>query len=182
MDDPRLPALLSLLGAQRDDDHRRRMIELARTGAAPLDRNHFEPGHFTASGFVAHPNGASILLIEHRRLERWLQPGGHIDPDDADTASAAEREVREETGVARLHRLSEGLLAIDIHEIPAAHGEPMHLHHDLMFAFRARDDELTPTPEVLAARWVDFADVAASTSDPATLRGVARLERLLDGA
>ncbi|MEN8041330.1 MAG: hypothetical protein ABFR95_07475, partial [Actinomycetota bacterium] len=46
-------------------------------------RSEFEPGHFTASGFVTSPDGEALLLIHHGKLDRWLQPGGHIDPEDA---------------------------------------------------------------------------------------------------
>ena len=76
-----------------------RALDLARS-SDPTDRDRFVPGHFTASGFVVSPDGSSLLLIHHRRLDRWLQPGGHIDPEDASPIAAAAREVTEETGVS----------------------------------------------------------------------------------
>jgi 8-oxo-dGTP pyrophosphatase MutT (NUDIX family) len=60
------------------------------------------PGHFTASAFVLHPSGEALLLILHRKLGMWLQPGGHLESSDVDHLGAARREVAEETGVSRL--------------------------------------------------------------------------------
>ena len=71
-----------------------RALDLAQL-PRPADRDRFEPGHFTASGFVISPNRKALLLIHHRRLDRWLQPGGHIDSEDASPIAAAIREVAE---------------------------------------------------------------------------------------
>jgi 8-oxo-dGTP pyrophosphatase MutT (NUDIX family) len=56
-------------------------------------------GHITASGFVMTPDRSETLLICHKGLNRWLQPGGHVDVDDAEIWYAARREIREETGL-----------------------------------------------------------------------------------
>ena len=52
--------------------YRRRMLDLARNNDDPTNRHHYEPGHFTASGFVAAPNGAAVLLVHHEKIGRWL--------------------------------------------------------------------------------------------------------------
>src|SRR5437762_10909961 len=66
----------------REAGFRRRMLELARmTGAC--GRRHMSPGHFTASAFVLSPDYDEVLLIFHKKLGRWLQPGGHVDAGDA---------------------------------------------------------------------------------------------------
>ena len=52
--------------------------------------------HFTATGFVVE--GDRTLLHWHKRLQQWMPPGGHIEPDE-DPVQAVLREVREETGV-----------------------------------------------------------------------------------
>ena len=51
--------------------------------------------HFTATGFVV--NGNATLLHWHHRVQAWLPPGGHIEPDE-DPVQAVLREVKEETG------------------------------------------------------------------------------------
>jgi 8-oxo-dGTP pyrophosphatase MutT (NUDIX family) len=144
----------------------------------PFERNGFLPGHFTASGFVRSPDRASVLLIEHRRLERWLQPGGHVDPDDAGPLAAALREVAEETGCTDLVPIGGDLFGIDVHPIPPRHDEPQHQHFDLQFAFQARADHIEASDEVAAASWVALADVAAFGVDGATRKGVERLSEL----
>ena len=67
-------------------------------GTRLFDRRNFE-GHITASGIVWNPADGRILLLYHRGLQRWLQPGGHVEASDASIFAAAQREVREETGL-----------------------------------------------------------------------------------
>src|SRR6202008_1440543 len=82
-----------------EHEHRARVLALLESAADPFDREHFAPGHVTASAFVLDPAHARLLLILHSKLGRWLQPGGHVESDDASVVSAARREVLEETGL-----------------------------------------------------------------------------------
>ena len=101
-----------------------RMLGLLRGAAAPFDREHYDPGHVTASAVVLTPELDHVLLVYHDRLERWLQPGGHIEPRDVTLAATARREVREETGLDVLLDAAPRLLRVDVHEIPTAADEP----------------------------------------------------------
>lgn len=135
------------------------MVLLLSEAADPLSRYTFDPGHFTASGCVVAPEGDAILLIHHKRLDRWLQPGGHIDPSDESAMAAARREVFEETGVP-VAGVEARLLDLDIHPIPPGKGEPRHRHFDLRFLFQAASEALAPAvAEVNEVAWVRFADV-----------------------
>jgi 8-oxo-dGTP pyrophosphatase MutT (NUDIX family) len=167
---------------EREAEHRRRMLELAGRPADVFSRAHFTPGHFTASAFVLSPEGGELLLIDHRRLGRWLQPGGHVDPEDRDLAAAAVREVREETGIEiDLDPTSAGLpydlLDLDVHAIPPRtdRGEPAHEHFDVRFLARARSRALRAGSDARAARWVPFAEVAGLETDDSVRRVVAKL-------
>ena len=139
----------------------------------PFSRMSFTPGHLTASAFVTH--GASLLLIWHTKLERWLQPGGHVDAGDADLRAAATRELQEEAGIADAR--CRGLLDVDVHEIPAnpKRGEPAHLHHDVRFWFEVESDAATAGSDAGDVRWVALADVTEALTDASVMRAVAKL-------
>jgi 8-oxo-dGTP pyrophosphatase MutT (NUDIX family) len=58
----------------------------------------FTPGHVTCTGVVLSPRRKRVLLVHHRRLDRWLLPAGHVESADGTAAYTAAREVLEETG------------------------------------------------------------------------------------
>ena len=149
------------------------------TGRPMWPRSEFEPGHFTASGFVASPDGRSMLLVHHGRLDRWLQPGGHFEWEDNTVEDASRREVGEETGVTALTRLGIGLVRVDAHSIPARTDEPAHIHIDLGLAFVAESDHIGPIEEVLDARWVPFDEFHRYDLDEAVMVGSAHIRELL---
>jgi 8-oxo-dGTP pyrophosphatase MutT (NUDIX family) len=120
---------------------------------APFSRNQFTPGHLTATGLVFAPDGERVLLIHHKRLDRWLLPGGHIEPEDSTPAEAARREVVEETSVSLVLRGDPPLAGIDVHGIPPKGAEPYHLHHDLIFFFRAATDRVQASEESRDVVW-----------------------------
>lgn len=139
--------------ARRHMERARRLLD---GSGDPFSRHNYTPGHVTASGLVIAPDGEAVLLVYHRRLGRWLQPGGHVDPKDSSLADTARREVIEETGVA-LANGEPALILVHVHEIPPGKGEPGHWHHDFMFRFAAASRRLRPGPR--QARWVEAGDV-----------------------
>jgi 8-oxo-dGTP pyrophosphatase MutT (NUDIX family) len=152
-----------------------RMRQLLLASNDPFSRRHTEPGHFTASAFVLCPERRRVLLIRHPKLGRWLQPGGHIEPEDGgDLAAAARREVREETGVA-VEEPCGGIFDVDIHDIPANAKDAAHQHFDVRYAFIARSEQLEASPEVLGARWVELSAVALLSDEESVLRCTERL-------
>jgi 8-oxo-dGTP pyrophosphatase MutT (NUDIX family) len=155
-------------GDEREAGHRRRVLELLDGAADPFSRDSFDPGHLTASGFVLHPAGDKLLVVFHQAMQRWLQPGGHIEPDDADVTAAAAREVEEETGLGDLEPVGEGIFDVDVHAV--AHGGPPHLHFDLRVRFLAGGDKATPGNGVEAVRWVSLADLEAERAEESLLR------------
>ncbi|CAM8625054.1 MutT NTP pyrophosphohydrolases including oxidative damage repair enzymes [Comamonadaceae bacterium] len=133
---------------------------LGDTSADPFSRANMQ-GHITTSGLVYDQSADKVLLIHHRTLNRWLQPGGHHEGLDRLDVSAA-REVEEETGVnvrsPNAQSLDAPLIDIDSHAIPAnpAKGEGAHVHHDFLYLFRGdASAPLSPQwEEVRGVRWV----------------------------
>lgn len=174
--------LRRLLEAHRPFDplearHLERMAELLDTAVDPFDRRHFDPGHFTASGFVLSPDGGALLRILHSTLCRWLQPGGHVDPHDADVLAAARREVAEEVSLDRLplQRGFDGLFDVDVHRIPADGHSPAHEHFDLRFLFRAPTLRAVHGSDARDARWWGLEELAGANPEPAMARVLSKL-------
>lgn len=128
------------------------ILQLLDSSPNPFSRHQFTPGHITTSGMVLAPD-RRILLVHHRRLERWLLPGGHVEPADSTIADASRREVLEETGASLTPAAI--LAGADVHGIPAnaKRGEPYHLHHDLLFAFQATSPDIRVSEESHAVAW-----------------------------
>ncbi|HEY0573381.1 MAG TPA: NUDIX hydrolase [Pseudonocardia sp.] len=94
-----------------------------------------EPGHLTASAVLLDHDGRNVLLTLHPRVGRWIQLGGHCEPEDATLADAALREAEEESGIDGLI-LDPGPLHLDVHPITCSLGLPTR-HFDVRFVARA---------------------------------------------
>lgn len=151
-------------------DHRLRLHTLVDSFDDPWNRHRFDPGHLTASAFVLHPDRDSVAMVHHAKLDRWLQPGGHVESDDADHEAAARREVAEECLIDTVETI--GPIDLDIHVFPARDGQAEHLHYDLRWAFTAGTVDIGSGDGTLAVRWVPLDEVARM--EEAGLRRAAR--------
>lgn len=148
------------------------MRQSARVLAQPFSAEQ-EGAHFTGSAVVVDPSGSRVCLIHHRKLGRWLQPGGHAEPGDGGSLEqTALREAREETGLAvSLHPRAPVPLDVDVHGIPAKGDKPAHLHLDVRFLAVAENPDALAAQEeeTLGARWFSFSE-ALRMADEEPLR------------
>lgn len=124
---------------QEDINLRHLKAQLAeKTVLDPFDRSNIR-GHITASAMVVNPHTMQYLMIKHPVYQKWIQAGGHVDPDGLSIMQTAMREVLEETGFTT--RLLTGygeissLIDIDTHFVGKndKKNEDYHYHHDFMF-------------------------------------------------
>jgi 8-oxo-dGTP pyrophosphatase MutT (NUDIX family) len=153
------------------------VLALVEGTSDPGARSLFTPGHVTASALVLSDDGGAVLLVLHARLRRWLQPGGHLEPSDGSLVDAARREVREETGLV-VGGTEPALVGVDVHDIPAARGEPSHRHYDLMFGFVSPRHLPAPGRGVLRAEWCPLGTLGNLGVDDVLRRAVARARGL----
>lgn len=158
-----------------------RLLMLLRDGEPAFHRDHL-PGHFTASAIVLSQALDRVLLTHHRKLDIWIQLGGHTD-GDTDLLRAARREAYEESGLEQIGVGLPRIVDIDIHGIPAHGSEPAHAHYDVRFAFLA--DPAAPlvvSDESHDLAWVAVSNLAAYSAERSLHRAVEKAVRMLGGS
>ena len=157
--------LLSQLEAHQafntaETEHLNRIINFLRRQSEPFSRTTLE-GHITASAVVVDER-MQMALIWHEKLHRWLQPGGHCEPDlDMILADTARRELVEETTIAAdsVFLLDEKPFDVDVHPFPERGSESAHFHYDVRFLFQTKHDLLPK--DASRFRWIPLEDLAA---------------------
>lgn len=110
--------------------------------------------HFTSSVWiVSDTTPKKMLLIHHKKLGKWIQPGGHIEPFENPIETAI-REVHEETGID-ITSLRDKIHVVDTdgtflpvptyfmeQKIPPHKEEPMHYHLDFMYVLTVSEQAL----------------------------------------
>ena len=127
-------------------------------------------GHVTGSAWVVNRAGTHVLLTHHRKLNRWVQLGGHAD-GDADVFRVARREAEEESGLTDLEPVGADIFDVDVHEIPARGKMPAHLHWDVRYAFRAAGSEAyRVSAESHDLAWIEIKSIDSVTREESMLR------------
>jgi 8-oxo-dGTP pyrophosphatase MutT (NUDIX family) len=161
----------------RDRD---RILDLVEREPACFSRTTWDPGHVTGSAFIVRADTGQVLLHHHRRLDAWLQMGGH-DDGEHDPAATALREGAEESGLSDLAFLVPGILDLDLHPIPARPGQPAHLHHDVRYVLvtRTPDAIARDANESLDLRWFSLGEAGRTMAEPGAARALRRIENVL---
>ena len=162
--DPRIPELALLVAGRRSrpvDDRERASVAAFEAALARLERPldaGADPTHVTSSAIVAGPSG--VVLLRHKRLGIWVQPGGHLDPGEG-LAAGALRETVEETGLAVTHPPGgPRLVHVDVHA-----GGRGHTHLDLRWLLHGSGQPQPPAGESPDVAWFDWS-VAVELADP----------------
>ena len=130
---------------EREEADRCAMLRLVGELQRPLSRD--EPtAHFTASAFVVDETCERVCLVEHVKLGRLLQPGGHIEPSDLTLEAAALARRARRRARARVSPGGARPFDLDIHEIPERPGEPAHFHLDVRYLRRRAAASRAPVP------------------------------------
>ena len=112
-------------------------------------------GHVTGSSWIVDEGGENVVLVFHRKLGKWVQPGGHCE-GESDVLSVAVREAREETGLD-VWAHDNAIFDVDAHEIPEYWNTPAHVHYDVRFLLRANAAQSpVVSAESRAVRWVSL--------------------------
>jgi 8-oxo-dGTP pyrophosphatase MutT (NUDIX family) len=167
-----------VLAAPGPDDERARILAFLDAHPDALHRSCAE-GHLTASALVVDADGAHALLMHHRKLDKWLQMGGHAD-GDPDLAAVALREATEESGIDGLHLTNDAVpVDLDVHRVEPP-GEPPHLHLDVRFlAIAPAGAEPVPNDESHELGWFPLAHLEHHDEDG--MRRLAAAARSLSG-
>lgn len=138
------------------------------------------PGHITGAAWIFSADRRRCLLTHHRKLDRWLQLGGHADGQWL-VEEVALREAREESGMSRFDFVPiDGCLMpldLDVHDIPARVDqsgrliEDAHEHHDIRFLLIAHAGQTAhASDESHAIRWFTPDEIFQLTAEESVLR------------
>jgi len=135
-----------------------------RVGAAPGEAL-AKKGHITASAWIINPENSAALLTHHKKLNKWLQLGGHCD-GNPDVAATALREAQEESGMQTFEFIIPGVFDIDIHAIPNS----CEYHYDIRFLLQAKDSNFIISDESHNLAWVTFDRMHEYAQEESVLR------------
>lgn len=142
-----------------EQDYKQKMLHLFDVHGESCFLRTLSHAHFTASAWLVDRKAEKALLTHHKKLNKWLQVGGHADGDQHLLRVAA-KELQEESGLTNFQSISHHIFDVDIHTIPSRKNEPTHEHFDVRFLFEAdANEKLAPNHESKAMKWVDWADI-----------------------
>ena len=136
-------------------------------------------GHFTGSAWVLNPLKDHVLMTHHRKLDMWLQLGGHSNGEN-DLFKVALREAKEESGIQEIRGLSNNIFDLDIHTIPQQIDQPSHKHYDIRFLFEAdpKETDIIISEESHDVDWIPLDKVLTFNSENSIKRMVRKTKLL----
>lgn len=135
-------------------------------------------GHITGSAWIISKDRKKVLLTHHKKLNKWLQLGGHTEEDET-LHEGALREAKEESGLLNVHFLMEDIFDVDVHLIPERKNEKGHYHYDIRFLLEEDGfEELAISKESNDLRWIDLNKIVDYSDSKSILRMVEKTYKL----
>lgn len=137
-------------------------------------------GHVTGSTWVLNPARSHALMLHHRKLDLWLQPGGHAD-GDPDITRVVLKETSEESGIEldKIKLVDEAIFDVDLHVVHASEHDPRHEHFDIRFLVEI--DDTIPLPgndESHQIGWIPLHQVPSFNNARSIYRMLQKTHRL----
>ncbi|MCA9254738.1 MAG: NUDIX hydrolase [Phycisphaerales bacterium] len=150
-------------------ESRGRIIEFVRSTPDCFRREHLA-GHITGSAWLIDERQGRVLLTHHRKLDKWLQLGGHCD-GESDVLGVALKEAVEESGIADISAVSPDIYDLDVHPIPQRGDTPHHFHYDIRFLCRINGDpDYVVSDESHELAWLTPEEILEMTVGQSILR------------
>jgi 8-oxo-dGTP pyrophosphatase MutT (NUDIX family) len=161
---------------KEEEEYKKQMLEYLHSNEVFLGKGN-KQGHITGSSWIVSTDRKKVLLTYHRKLNKWLQLGGHTEEGE-DILEAALREAKEESGLLNIRAVSKEIFDLDVHMIPARKDEKEHFHYDIRFIFEADDeDSLQISSESKDLKWVPLEQVINYSATRSILRMVEKTKK-----
>ncbi len=139
--------------APEEIEYKDDIIDFVQRNEECFERN-LQHGHITASAWLLNKEGDKALLTYHKKLNKWIQLGGHCD-GDSDILAIAIRESQEESGIKNIKPVHDQIFDVGVHFIPGNAEAEKHYHYDIRFLLQVQSDEkIKISNESNDLRWI----------------------------
>ena len=165
---------------QTEQEHIQNTIMFLQNNKNAYKRENLQ-GHITASCFLFNADYSKVLLTHHKKLNMWLQLGGHCD-GDKNILRVALKEGWEESGIKGIKPIHKTIADVDIQPIPlyAPKNVPAHFHYDIRYFCTAKNENFVVSDESNDLKWFTMQQYQQEMKDlPDTVRILAKWNNLL---
>ena len=125
---------------RQEQDHKQTILAFLNEYPYHAFERSLDVGHITASSWLVNKDGSQALLTHHKKLDKWLQLGGHCD-GNTNVLAVAIKEAQEESGILGIKAIQSDIFDISVHLIPENKKEKAHYHYDIRFLLGVVTDE-----------------------------------------
>lgn len=152
-----------------EQEYKRTILEFLQQYPHAFERS-LDVGHITASAWLVNKDNTKALLMHHRKLNMWVQLGGHCD-GNTDALAVALKEAQEESGIKDIKPATCDIFDLDVHLIPENKKEKAHYHYDVRFLLQVvSDEDFIKNEESKALAWIDKNKENVPTNERSVIR------------